>query len=169
MRIAALIIVSTILQPAMAQAPIPAMPEICRTSPINYRLPECEPFFAKNRPNRNFKSIDPDDVRNTPGKWAGRDIEFASVQVYWVDDNDVRLLTHSALTVFAKSLTGSLADVAHFRANCETAKESNLPSCRARLRFSYSRHSEDMPTGLRKRTVIVTDNAELIRQGPRHR
>lgn len=51
-----------------------------------------------------FKLVDPNDVRNTPEKWQGRKIQFNNVRVYWVADNDVRIITNTSLTLFARAV-----------------------------------------------------------------
>lgn len=112
---------------------------------------------------RSFKLVSPTDVKNTPTKWMERDIEFTSINVYWVEDDDVRILTGTTLTLFAKKVIGSESDIKFLKNNCETANESSSRKCKAKVRFSYSEHSEDMPSGIRKRTVIISDDVELIR------
>lgn len=102
-------------------------------------------------------------MRATPDKWKGRDIEFRNVNVYWVDDDDVRLITSDSLTVFARGVRGG----AQFKDKCETAKEALSSKCRATIRFSYDVYDVDQPSGLMKRTVLVTFNAELIAVGKR--
>jgi hypothetical protein len=116
---------------------------------------------------RQFKAVSPSDVRNTPGKWVGRDIEFSNVNVYWVSDDDVRFITKTSLTIFAESVQGE--DVDFLRKNCETEKEAFSGQCRVNVRFSYQTHSEDSPTGIAKRTVIMTDDVMVFRVKGRRR
>lgn len=121
-------------------------------------------------PEKEFKTISPRDVRNTPGKWMGRDIRFANVQIYWVDDDDVRILTGANVTLFSlHPLKGDQSVVERFRQNCETEREATSSKCRANVRFSYIRHSEDSPGGLFKRTVLVTTDATIEQPQPRRK
>lgn len=122
-------------------------------------------FKATPRPSpRSFKSVSPTDVRATPAKWVARDLEFSNVRVYWVDDDDVRFLTNASLTVFASAVRGDARLVAALKSGCETAKESDLARCRVAIRFSYQRHGEDKPNGYLSRTVIETDDVEVIQK-----
>jgi hypothetical protein len=114
---------------------------------------------------RQFKRVDAPDIRNTPEKWIGRDIEIRNVNVYWVADDDVRFLTNSSLTIFGSKVQGADADF--LRENCETQREAASSKCRANIRFSYSWHGEDNPGGLAKRVVIKTSDVMAIRQRPR--
>lgn len=111
--------------------------------------------------NRTFKRVSPDDVRNTPAKWKDRDIEFVNVNVYWVGSDDVRILTDSQLTLFAKKTRS--ADNSYFAANCETQDEAVSRKCKATVRFNYDFSGVDQPTGLYKRTVLRSSDVELIR------
>lgn len=121
-------------------------------------------------PQKEFKTISPRDVRNTPDKWVGRDIRFTNVNVYWVDDEDIRILTGSNLTLFSvRALRGDPRTVEQFKRNCETEREATSPKCRTNVRFSYIRHSEDSPGGLFKRTVLITNDAEIEVSPPRRR
>ncbi|MET3892805.1 hypothetical protein ABIE41_003881 [Bosea sp. OAE506] len=122
------------------------------------------PFSA-----RTFKRIDPADVKNTPDKWVNRDIEFASVRVYWVADNDLRILTNDSMTLFGRAPLGDPADVAYLRENCETSKEADTAKCRVRVRFNYTEHRTDMPGGMFKRTVLVAPQVEFARLGKTRR
>lgn len=124
-----------------------------------------EPPRSEVRGSRNAKRVSPGDVRNTPDKWVGRDIEFASTQVYWVADDDVRILTGTNLTLFAKAVRSD--SLAHYRSECETENEARQTKCRAIVRFTYERHGEDSPNGLFKRTVLVSSDVELIRPSGR--
>lgn len=110
---------------------------------------------------RTYKRVSSVDVRNSPDKWAGRDIEFRNVSIYWVDDDDVRVLTDSSLTLFARNPRGSEVDF--FKANCETQAEALASKCRASVRFRYDKHGEDSPGGLAKRTVLVSSDVEIVR------
>jgi hypothetical protein len=109
-------------------------------------------------PPRVFKVISPSDVRATPDKWQGRDIEFRNVNVYWVDDDDIRITTSDSLTVFVKRVRGG----GQLKDKCETVKDAVSSKCRATVRFSYQAYDVDQPSGLAKRTVLVTNDAELI-------
>lgn len=113
---------------------------------------------------RTFKRVSPVDVRNTPSKWKGRDIEFASVNVYWVADDDVRLLT-TALTVFATKVRGSAVEF--LRKECETQAEAVSSKCRVMARIKYAEHDEDKPDGFSSRTILKTADVELIRNAAR--
>ena len=136
------------IPPAGASSPTPPEP----TKPA--------PTYVPPIP-RSFKVVSPSDVRATPDKWKGRDIEFRNVNVYWVDDDDVRLITSDSLTVFARSVRGG----EQFKDKCETAKEALSSKCRATIRFSYDVYDVDQPSGLMKRTVLVTFNAEFVAGG----
>lgn len=140
--------VEVTVQPVAALASPPAVPVAAI------------PFSA-----RSFKRIDPSDVRATPEKWVGRDIEFASVRVYWVADDDLRVLTPVGMTLFGRAPSGDAADVAYLRENCETSKEADSNKCRVRVRFSYTQHKTDMPGGLAKRTVLIAPQVEFARIG----
>lgn len=114
---------------------------------------------------RSFKRIDPADVKNTPDKWVGRDIEFASVRVYWVADDDLRVLTTDGMTLFGRAPLGDPADVAYLRENCETSKEADSNKCRVRVRFNYTEHRTDTPGGMFKRTILIAPQVEFARIG----
>lgn len=111
--------------------------------------------------DRTFKRVSPNDVRNTPTKWKGRPIEFANVNVYWVGDDDVRILTGTNVTLFATKIRS--ADRGHFSNGCETEDEAMSRKCKATVRFVYQDHDEDQPNGLFKRIVLTSDDVELIR------
>lgn len=115
-------------------------------------------------PARSFKTVSPTDVRATPAKWVARDLEFSNVRVYWVDDDDVRFLTNASLTVFASAVRGDARLVSALKSGCETAKETELARCRVAIRFSYNLHGEDKPNGYLTRTVIETDDVEVIQK-----
>jgi hypothetical protein len=112
-----------------------------------------------------FKVISPDDVRATPNKWVSRDIEFKNINVYWVDDNDVRFLTSTMLTLFSRNVSGSAVDIAYLKNNCETSKEATSSKCRVSVKFNYTQHSEDSPNGLSKRTILISDALMVVRKG----
>lgn len=110
---------------------------------------------------RVFKRVSPADVRNSPRKWQGREIEFGSAQVYWVEDNDVRIINEGSVVIFARKVGGAEAD--WFKANCETQEEAFSSKCRATARFTYSGFDEDNPTPVSRRTILASDDVELIR------
>jgi hypothetical protein len=112
---------------------------------------------------RSYKVVGYDDVRASPAKWLGRDLAFRAVQVYWVEDNDVRFITNSMVTVFGKNIVAPTKDIEYLRANCETSKEAFSSKCRATIHFSYSNFDEDHPTPLVKRLVIMSDDIAVIR------
>ncbi len=114
---------------------------------------------------RTFKRLKPADVRNAPSKWSGRDIEFAGVNVYWVDDDDVRIVTDQRLTIFATEVRGTDRDF--FKQNCETEDEALSRKCKATVRFAYIEFDEDTPTGFIKRTVLKSDDVEIVRPAGR--
>jgi hypothetical protein len=143
------------LPAAAPPSPPPPAPPVAAQLPV----PEwAKPAPPPPPPPRTFKAISPSDVRATPGKWQGRDIEFRNVYVYWVDDDDIRLVTSDSLTVFAKRVRGG----EQLKDKCETAKEALSAKCRATVRFSYHSYDVDQPSGLAKRTVLMTLDAELI-------
>lgn len=123
--------------------------------------PAAQPKAADE--TRVYKQVSPADVAATPTKWMGRDLEFKTVQVYWVDDDDVRLLTSQMMTIFVQRPRGSASDVEYFRKNCETSKEATSPKCRARVRFNYSDYGTDKPNGYMLRTVLKSSDAVLTR------
>lgn len=127
---------------------------------------EVPPASSANAP-RTFKLVSLEDVRNTPAKWQGRDIQFARVQVYWVGDDDVRFLTKSSLTLFGSGVRGDPKGVAFLKENCETSCEADMAKCTVTVKFSYKRHGEDSPNGLMKRTILVSDDIEIARPGRR--
>lgn len=114
---------------------------------------------------RNYKTVSPEDVRATPKKWSNRYISFKSVQVYWVEDNDVRLLTSASLTLFARSVKGDARLVERLKHGCETVREALSRTCRVSVRFAYENFNEDTPTGLVKRTVLEAAEVELVAVG----
>jgi hypothetical protein len=114
-------------------------------------------------PPKTYKIVSPDDVRASPSKWEGRDIEFKSVKIYWVDDNDVRVLTNSFVALFVINPTGSQKDLDFFKNNCDTVKSIDRKQCRAHVRFSYESYEIDNPSGLVKRTVLIADDADIRR------
>lgn len=118
---------------------------------------------------RTFKRISPNEVRNAPTKWEGRDIEFRNVNVYWVDDNDVRFVTEARVTLFAKEVRGANADREFLRANCETEDEALSRKCLVTVRFKYDEHDVDQPTGIVKRTVLRSADVEVERIPQRRR
>lgn len=143
---------ATIASPAplAAAAPLPAAP-------------------AAPAAPKSYKRIDPADVRATPEKWVNRDLEFATANIYWVADDDLRVLTKDNMTLFGLSPAGSPEDIAYLKDNCETSKEAQTSKCRVRVRFSYVRHSEDSPGGMFKRTVLVAPKIEFARLGKSRR
>jgi hypothetical protein len=146
-------------EPPAATPPAPAPPVAAQLPVPEWAKPAPAPAPAYvPPPPRTFKTISPSDVRATPSKWQGRDIEFRNVYVYWVDDDDIRLVTSDSLTVFAKRVRGG----EQLKDKCETAKEALSSKCRAAVRFSYYSYDVDQPSGLAKRTVLMTLDAELI-------
>lgn len=123
------------------------------------KAPADVPFDAK----RAFKRVSPADVRNSPDKWQGRPIEFADVQVYWIDDKEVRVLTKTNVTLFLGKYVAN-DDMKHFSQECETEAEALSKKCRATVRFVYSKHLEDNPTSSMTRTVLISRDAELTRK-----
>lgn len=115
-------------------------------------------------PSRTYKVIGPEDVRNTPGKWVGRDLAFKNIHVYWVQDDDVRFITHAMVTVFAKNVSGDEKDLNFLRTNCETSKEADLPKCRVTIHFSYDKFDEDHPTPTVTRLVVDTSDIAVLRR-----
>lgn len=118
---------------------------------------------------RVFKVVGPEDVRNTPKKWEGRDIRFERVRVYWVADDDVRFLTRANLTLFGEDVRGDARTIAFLKENCETSREADMAKCVVSVNFRYTRHGEDNPGGLMKRTVLATDDIEVERPAQRRR
>lgn len=116
-----------------------------------------------------IKIVDPADVRATPSKWQDRKIQFGRVNVYWVSDDDVRILTGAGVTLFAERVLGPSDAIEFFKRECETSKEANSAKCRATVKFSYYEHSTDSPGGLRKRTVLSTKDLEFVRPPQRRR
>ena len=112
---------------------------------------------------RTFKRVSPVDVRNSPSKWMGRPIEFARVQVYWIDEGEIRVLTDGGLTLFIGKYVQN-DDVKFFAKECETQDEALSPKCRASVRFVYSKHLEDNPTSSMTRTILISRDAELKRR-----
>lgn len=115
--------------------------------------------------NRSFKRVSPNDVRNSPDKWQGRDIEFVDVQVYWVSSDDVRVLTKTNVTLFAGKTRS--ADNSYFSSACETEDDATSRKCRATVRFRYHAYGEDNPSGILKRTVLRSDDVEIIKPAAR--
>ena len=118
---------------------------------------------------RTFKRISPNEVRNAPTKWEGRDIEFRNVNVYWVDDNDVRFVTDHRVTLFARDVRGAHGDREFLKANCETEDEALSRKCLVTVRFKYDEHDVDQPTGIVKRTVLRSADVEVERIQQRRR
>jgi hypothetical protein len=139
----------------IAEIPTPVIFSLSTSSTINNA--------PRSSEGREFKRVSPSDVRNTPAKWAGRDIQFSNVQIYWVADDDVRIITNDSVTLFASTIRGLESDISFLRKNCETEKEALSRLCRANVRFSYNEHSTDQPTGIFKRTVLQSNDVELIR------
>lgn len=139
---------------------VPAAP--APTPPATPSATPAAAAAAKPAP-KTYKRIDVTDVMATPDKWVDRDIEFASANVYWVADNDLRILTSINMTLFSRAATGTDAELAYLKENCETAKEAQSAKCRVRVRFAYNRHSEDKPNGFSKRTVLASPTVELVR------
>ncbi|PZU95555.1 MAG: hypothetical protein DI527_00675 [Chelatococcus sp.] len=110
---------------------------------------------------RSFKRVSPNDVRNTPAKWQGRDIEFTNVNVYWVASDDVRILTGTNVTLFATDIRS--VEASFFSSQCETEEEALSRKCRATVRFRYSEFGEDQPNGILKRIVLTSNDVELIK------
>ena len=151
-----------------AATPVPASPATAAAKPAEdpWAGKPYVPAVAAVPPKpatKTYKRIDVTDVMATPGKWVDRDIEFASANVYWVADDDLRILTSINMTLFGRAATGTPADLAYLKENCETAKEAQSSKCRIRVRFAYSDHSEDKPNGFSKRTVLVAPTVELVR------
>lgn len=136
-----------------------------RTGAFTFALASAEPTPKPTSAGRTYKRVGANDVRNTPTKWAGRDIEFANVNVYWVDDDDVRFVTSSSLTLFGSDIRGMPADIAFLKQNCETEGEALSRKCRVNVKFKYDSHSEDTPSGLRKRIVLRSSDIEAVRVG----
>lgn len=132
--------------------------------------PKMEPAAAA-APKAAAKVIDPSDVNNTPAKWQDRTLEIRNARVYWVADDDVRILMPGfvSMTLFAINVVGPQAAVDHYKRECETSREADQPKCRATVRFSYFRHSKDKPDGYRDRTVLVTRDLEFVRTEPSQR
>lgn len=127
------------------------------------------PTPAPVEAKRTYKIVGPEDVRNTPSKWIGRDIQFERVRVYWVADDDVRFLTRANLTLFGEDVRGDPQTLDFLRANCETAREVDMSKCVVSIKFRYTRHGEDNPGGLMKRTVLASDDIEVHRPLQRRR
>lgn len=126
-----------------------------------------EPAASTAAP-QDFKVVDPNDIRNTPTKWQGRPIQFNNVRVYWVSDTDVRILTNINLTLFAVKVVGPPEAIQFYKSNCETEREATSQKCRASVRFTYLKHGEDTPSGLMKRTVLISNDVTFVRsQGRR--
>lgn len=124
------------------------------------------PAGAAEKPTswgRTYKRVSASDVRNTPNKWSGRDLEFTNVNVYWVDNDDVRFITDKGVVVFASDVRGANADREFYKGGCETEAEAFSKKCRATIRFKYDRFQEDNPSPLMKRTVLQTADLEVIR------
>ena len=119
--------------------------------------------------SRSYKIVSPDDVLATPSKWTYRDIEFQNVHVYWVSYDDVRIITSTAVTLFATDVKGESKDLDYWRENCETVREALSRQCLVNARFKYSQHGEDTPTGVLKRVVLKSDDVTLIRTGRKKR
>jgi hypothetical protein len=138
---------------AIVAAPASAAPSSPSVAP---------PAAKKEEPAaRSFKVVSPADVRNTPDKWIGRDIQFSRVNVYWVADDDVRFLTGVNLTLFGEDVRGDAKTITHLKENCETSREANSGKCVVNVKFKYTRHGEDSPGGLYKRTVLSSDDIEV--------
>jgi hypothetical protein len=112
---------------------------------------------------QEFKRVAPADVRNAPEKFQGRSIEFTNVNVYWVAENNVRILTGAGLMLLARNVAENDAS-AFFARECGTEDMAVSSRCRATVRFSFDRHDVDNPTGERKRTVLLSWDAELTRK-----
>lgn len=134
-----------------APPPAPATPA---------RAPASPPEGAEKR---TYKRVSPRDLRNAPDKWQGRDIEFANVQVYWTDDDDVRITANTNVMLLARSVSST--DARFLRSECKTELEASMRKCRVTARFRLDRYGEDKPVGILKRTVLVARDVELIRAG----
>ena len=118
---------------------------------------------------RAYKVVSPADVRNSPEKWQGRDIEFKRVNVYWVGDDDVRFITRELLTLFAVDVKGDPDALSFLRENCETEREALSGKCVVSVKLRYFKHSEDNPGGLFKRTVLLSNDLVVERSERRRR
>lgn len=133
--------------------------------PVVSASPEPKPAAI----DASYKTVDPRDVQATPDKWKDRGIQFNRVQVYWVADDDVRILTGTSLTLFARNVVGPPEAVRFFKQECETSREALSEKCRAAVRFSYFRHGEDQPNGYQKRVVLQSNDLEFVRLPQRRR
>lgn len=120
-------------------------------------------FFYANLPTGSFKRVSPEDVRNAPDKWKDRDIEFQNVHVYWVDIMDVRIVTATNLTVFARFNEES-DTTRWFEKNCDTQEAALSSRCAASMRFRYVGAGTDTADGYSVRYVLRADNPILIRK-----
>jgi hypothetical protein len=112
---------------------------------------------------KNHRIISPRDVRNTPDKWQNRPIEFKSINVYWVDNNDVRFITSESVTLFATDVSGDENTLKYLKENCETEREAISLKCRVNVKFSYYKSGEDQPSGWAKRTTLISADAIVTR------
>ena len=144
--------------PAVAPEPAAAP-----AAPKPADLPTAAEAIAKADAPRVYKLVSPRDVMATPSKWQRRDIEFRNVNVYWVDDNDVRILTNESLTIFARLVKGGEV----IKDQCETVNQAMSAKCRMTIRFSYYDYVIDQPTGFLNRTALKSFDAELVRSARR--
>lgn len=124
---------------------------------------------ASSAAPKNYKKVAIRDIIATPSKWQNRDVELASVNVYFVEDDDIRLLTSEMATIFVVANATDPKTLAYFKENCETSAEANSGKCRASVKFSYFDHGEDKPNGFRTRTTLTSRDAILTRSGGKRR
>lgn len=115
---------------------------------------------------RDFKRLAPDDLYSAPTKWVGQPIELADVYVYWVGDDDVRLVVRNNLAVFASRVVPGF-DATRLKSRCETVETAFTAKCKATVRFTYHWAGEDILSGYVRRIVLKSADAELTAKAAR--
>lgn len=111
-------------------------------------------------PARPYVKIDILDVIAAPQKWMKQDIEISGARVYWVEDNDIRIIADHSTTIFVKFAAGP--EKFHFKKECSALRNALTdPRCLAVARFSYDQFSVDSPLGTERRFILGGLSAEL--------
>jgi hypothetical protein len=108
---------------------------------------------------QEYRVVDTADVRVSPNKFKGKNIELRGMNCYYSDDDDYRC-TDGTVTVFAKAAT---SESNWLEKNCDTMKKFMSAQCKATVRFSYDEVTEDLLSGYKTRTILQTDTVTVIR------
>jgi hypothetical protein len=110
-----------------------------------------------------YRVVDPADVYVAPNKYMDKPIELRNMKCLHADKDEYRCLApgDNALVVFAAAVEPA-AEKEAIETKCGEIKNILSPQCAKTIRFTPAENSDDIVSGYRKRTIILTRSIEVV-------